>query len=104
MSYQEQAYPREATYGRAAVDTRGVFGQVMGLVAVTSAFAAGGAYIGRDITGAGIWIAFIGAFGCLIGLNFAARRSEQLAIALLFAAGLLLGVAVAPTLAFYADR
>jgi FtsH-binding integral membrane protein len=104
MSYQEQAYPRQTTYGQEAVDSRAVFGQVMGLVAVTSAFAAGGAYLGRDITGGAIWIAFIGAFGCLIGLNFAARRNEQLAIALLFGAGLLLGVAVAPAIAFYADR
>lgn len=104
MSYQEQAYPRDTTLGREAVDSRAVFGQVMGLVAVTVAFAAGGAYLGRNITGGAIWVAFIAAFACLIGLNFAARRSEQLAIALLFAAGLLLGIAVAPAIAYYANR
>ena len=69
---------------RERVDSHAVFGQVMGLVAVTVVFAAAGAYIGRDLsTGAG-WIAFIAAIGCIFGLNVAARRHEQLAIALLF--------------------
>jgi modulator of FtsH protease len=87
----------------AAVDARAVFGQVMGLVAVTVGFFALGAYVGRDLsssTGLGL---FIGAFACLIGLRFAARRSEALAIALLFAAGLLIGMALGPVLAYYAS-
>jgi modulator of FtsH protease len=83
-------------------DTRAVFGQVMGLVAVTVAFTAAGAYIGRNLTGP-IGIAFfVGAIVCVIGLNVAARRSESLAIVLLFALGLLLGLAVAPVLNYYA--
>src|SRR5919202_1913379 len=101
MAYQ-QPYTAEAPFGREAVDSRAVFGQVMGLVAVTVAFAAGGAYIGRDLSNGGGWIAFIGAIVCLIGLNVAARRSEQLAIALLFGMGLLLGVFAGPIFAFYA--
>lgn len=36
-------------------------------------------------------------------MNAAARRSEQLAIGLLLGSGLLLGVAVAPTIAYYID-
>jgi len=104
MSYQEHAYPPQAAYGGAAVDSRAVFGQVMGLVAVTVAFAAAGAYIGRDLsTGAG-WIAFIGAIVCIVGLNIANRRSEQLAIAFLFGLGLLLGVFAGPIFAFYAEN
>jgi modulator of FtsH protease len=84
------------------VDSHAVFGQVMGLVAVTVAFTAAGAYIGRDLTG-GIGIAFfIGAFVCVIGLNVAAKRSEPLAIVLLFSLGLLLGLAVGPVLNYYA--
>src|SRR5204862_318687 len=80
-----------------AVDSRAVFGQVMGLVAVTTGFFALGAYLGRDLTGGGIWILFIGAFGCVFGANIAARRRiEWLAITLLFGIGLFLGLAFGP--------
>jgi FtsH-binding integral membrane protein len=83
--------------------TRAVFGQVMGLVALTVGCAALGAYLGRNLTG-GVGIAFfIGSFACIFGLNIATRRGhEQLAIGLLFGLGLLLGLAVAPVLAYYA--
>ena len=52
------------------------------------------------------WFAvlFLPAIGCIIGLNVAASRGrEQLAIGLLFGMGLLLGLAVAPVIADYAD-
>jgi FtsH-binding integral membrane protein len=82
--------------------SRAVFGQVMGLVAVTFAFLAVGAYLGRNLNGGG-FIFFIGAFGALIGLQFAVRRGrEQLAIGLLFGVGLLLGLAISPVLVYYA--
>jgi uncharacterized protein len=83
--------------------SRAVFGQVMGLVALTVGFTALGAYIARDLTGSTGLLFFIGAFACIFGLNFAASRGrEQLAIVLLFALGLLLGMAVAPVLNVYA--
>jgi FtsH-binding integral membrane protein len=82
---------------------RAIFGQTMGLVALTCGVAALGAYLGRDISrGWGI-AAFIGAIACIIGLNAAVRRSEQLAIGLLFGLGAFLGIAAAPTLAYYAE-
>jgi FtsH-binding integral membrane protein len=82
---------------------RAIFGQTMGLVALTCGVAALGAYLGRDISrGWGI-VAFIGAIACIIGLNAAVRRSEQLAIGLLFGLGAFLGIAAAPTLAYYAS-
>ena len=82
---------------------RAVFGQTMGLVALTCVVAAIGAYLARDISrGWGI-VAFIGAFGCILGLNVAVRRSEQLAIGLLFGLGALLGIGAAPILAYYAE-
>lgn len=96
---------RDTTYGSVAEQdaTRALFAQTMGLVAVTAAFFAGGAYLGRELSsGAGLlW--FLAAFGCLFGMRFAAQRSEQLAIALLFGFGLLMGLAVAPTIAYYAS-
>jgi FtsH-binding integral membrane protein len=82
---------------------RALLGQVMGLVAVTVAFAALGAYLGRNLSGGAGLLLFIAAFACVFGLNVAAaRRREQLAIGLLFALGLLLGLAVAPVIADYA--
>ena len=97
-------YDDAALGARAAEpDTRALLGQVMGFVAVTVAFTALGAYIGRDLSGATGLVLFIAAFGCIFGLNAAAARGrEQLAIALLFALGLLLGLAVAPVIADYA--
>jgi modulator of FtsH protease len=82
---------------------RAVFGQVMGLVALTVGCAALGAYIGRDLTGGTGLLFFIAAFACIFGLNIASSRGkDQLAIGLLFGLGVLLGLAVAPVLAVYA--
>ena len=83
--------------------TRTLFGQTMGYVAITAGFFALGAYLGRNVShGLGI-VCFIAAFICLMIMNFAVRRSESLAVGLLFAVGALLGVAVAPTLVYYAS-
>lgn len=83
--------------------TRSVFGQVMGLVALTLGCTALGAFITRNTSGH-LWIVFfIAAFACIFGLNIAsARGREQLAIGLLFGLGLLLGMAVGPVLELYA--
>jgi modulator of FtsH protease len=84
--------------------TRELLGQVMGFVAVTVGFAALGAYLGRDLSGATGLLLFIAAFACIFALNSAATRGrEQLAIGLLFGLGLLLGLAVGPVIADYAN-
>jgi FtsH-binding integral membrane protein len=99
-----------STYDDAAVggkaigqDAVGLFGQVMGLVALTVGCAALGAFLGRDLSG-GVGIAlFIAALGCVFGLSIASSRGRtQLATGLLFGLGLLLGAAVGPVLAAYA--
>jgi FtsH-binding integral membrane protein len=85
-------------------DARELLGQVMGFVAVAVGFAALGAYLGRDLSGGAGLVVFIGAFGCILGLNIAtAKGHEQLAVGLLFGLGLLLGLAVAPVIADYAN-
>jgi FtsH-binding integral membrane protein len=86
----------------ASVGEAGVFGQVMGLVAVTVGFFTLGAYLGRDLSEGASIICFFAGFGCIIGLNFA-RRSEALAITLLFAAGLALGLGLGGGLDAYAE-
>ena len=106
MSTAKPTYGDPALGGRAATrdQARELLGQVMGYVAVTVGFAALGAYLGRDLSGATGLVLFIGAFGCIIGLNVAtAKGREQLAIVLLFSLGLLLGLAVAPLIADYAE-
>jgi FtsH-binding integral membrane protein len=101
---QAQSYSNDsAMFGSVqTVGEAGVFGQVMGLVAVTVAFFTLGAYLGRDFTEGPSLICFIVGFGCIIGLNFA-RRSEALAITLLFAAGLALGLGLGGGLNAYAE-
>jgi len=80
-----------------------LLGQTMGLVAVTAGLFALGAYLGRDLSYGWGWVLFIGAFGLLIGMNLAAQRSEGLAITLLFAFGVVIGLATAPTISYYAS-
>jgi FtsH-binding integral membrane protein len=100
-TYNDLGYAPGGAIGRE--DTRTVFGQVMGLVALTVGCAALGAYVGRNLSGGTGLLFFIGAFACIFGLNAAsARGREQLAIGLLFGLGLCLGLAVAPVIAYYA--
>jgi FtsH-binding integral membrane protein len=91
--------PSAATADRA----QAIFGQVMGLVALTLGCLALGAYLGRDLSGA-IGIAFfLGGFACVFGLNIAsARGHDQLSTTFLFGMGVLLGLALGPVLNAYA--
>jgi FtsH-binding integral membrane protein len=90
------------TMGRDQTAT--LFGQVMALVALAGAFFVFGAYAGRNISpGWGIAWFFI-AFGCLIAMNFTVRRASSTAgVVLLIAVGLFLGLAMGPTVHYYAS-
>src|SRR5436305_15336262 len=101
MSFTRQYALRDQALTRD--QTRGVFGQVMGLVALPVGCTALGAYITRNATGGTGILFFIAAFACIFGLQFAnARGREQLAIGLLFGLGLFIGMAVGPVLNYYA--
>ncbi|MDT5064430.1 MAG: uncharacterized protein QOK02_585 [Mycobacterium sp.] len=89
-----------ALFSRDAV--RSLFGETMGLVGVTVGVFALGAYIGRDASGGWAIVCYILALAALLAMNVAAQRSEQLAVTLLFGFGLLLGLAVGPTVAYFA--
>jgi FtsH-binding integral membrane protein len=78
-----------------------LFSQTMSYVAVTAGLFALGAWLGRNLSGGVGIVAFIAAFACLIGMRFAAKRSAQATVGLLAAFGLLIGLAVAPTVAYY---
>ena len=88
---------------RARAESRAIFAEVMGLVSITCLFAAVGAYVGKDLTGAWWMVPWLMALGCIFGLNVAnARGNRQLALVLLFGLGLLLGMSVGTTLNYYA--
>ena len=90
-------------YGVAARDrTRTLFGQTMGLVAVTAGFFALGAYLGRNLTHMVAFGAYIAAFVVLLIMQFAVRRSAGFSTALLMTFGVLMGVGSSPVLAYYA--
>jgi uncharacterized protein len=78
-----------------------LFSQTMGYVAATAALFALGAWLGHSLTGGVGIVAFIAAFICLFAMRAAARRSTELTVGLLAAFGLLIGLAVAPTIAYY---
>jgi FtsH-binding integral membrane protein len=82
--------------------TRTLFSQTMGYVALTAALFAAGAYLGRNMSYGLGFVWFIAAFICLIAMNFTVRRSLQLTVVLLCAFGVLIGLAMAPVLAYYA--
>lgn len=99
----DYSHRQRAAAAPARADSRTVFGQVMGLVAITCLFAALGAYIARDASGVTGIVAFVVAFVVAIFvLGRAVAASEQLGIAVLFFVGLLLGVAIGPIVASYA--
>jgi FtsH-binding integral membrane protein len=100
MSFPETSLER--TESQARDESHVLFGQTMGLVAVTAGLFAVGAYLGRNMSSGAGFLWFLVAFGCLIGMSFAIRKSEQLAIGLLFAFGVLIGLGTAPTIAYYA--
>src|SRR6201997_2710845 len=82
--------------------THTLFGQTMGYVAVTAGFFALGAYLGRNLSEGWAFVWFIIAFACLIGMNFAVRRSAGLSVVLLLVFGTAIGLAMAPLLTYYA--
>jgi modulator of FtsH protease len=57
-------------------EARALFAHTMTLVAITAAFFAGGAYLGRDMSqGAGLLVHR--PFACLFGIRFALERSSS---------------------------
>jgi FtsH-binding integral membrane protein len=83
-------------------DTHTLFGQTMGYVAATGGLFALGAYLGRDLPYGWSFVGYIAAFVCLICMNYT-RQSGGASAGLLFAVGLLLGLASSPVLAYYAS-
>jgi uncharacterized protein len=78
-----------------------LFSQTMGYVAMTAALFTLGAWAGHNLTGGIGIVFFILGFVALIAMRFTAKRSVSTTVGLLAAFGLLIGLAVAPTVAYY---
>jgi len=91
MQSAESYEGRRALGSLQGSESGALFGQVMGLVAVTLGSLTLGAYVGRDLGEGASLIFFIIGFLCFAGLNLA-RGSEAPAVMLLLAGGLTLGL------------
>ncbi len=98
------AYGGYGYYGGAQTrdQTRSLFSQTMGYVALTAALFAAGAYVGRGLPYGMGFVWFVAAFICLIAMNFTVSKSQQLTVVLLCGFGLLIGLAMSPVLLYYA--
>jgi FtsH-binding integral membrane protein len=96
---QALAYRQMGTTERG--QAHALFAHTMAYVAGTAALFALGAWAGHNLSGSVGIVAFIAAFACLFGMRFAAKRAPQLSVGLLAVFGLLIGLAVAPTIAYY---
>lgn len=79
-----------------------LFGATMSLVALTAGSFALGAFLGHDLSPGWGLLFFIVSFALLIAMRFA-RSSGSVSVGLLLAFGASLGVATAPTVAYYAS-
>ena len=75
----------------------------MEYVAITVGLFALGAFLGRSLPYGWGWVFFLASFGCLIAMRSAVRRGGTSAVGLLFGFGFLIGLATAPTVAYYAS-
>jgi FtsH-binding integral membrane protein len=89
--YSTPAYQGFASRDRTAT----LFGQTMGLVALTAAVFAAGAYAGRHLSEGAAIVSWIAAFVVLMIMRFAARKSPAAATVLLVVFGVLMGGATA---------
>jgi len=85
-------------------ETRTLVGQTLGYVATTTGVFAVGAYLGRDISMGWGLVFFLLSLGAIFGMSAAAKRSLDLAVGIMLAFGLLIGLSVAPTLSYYVDN
>jgi len=94
---------RSGTGPASGADTHTLFAKTMEYVAGTAGLFTLAAYLGRHLSSGWAFAGFIAAFACLIAMHFTVRRSASASVSLLFAVGALLGLAMSPTLVYYAS-
>ena len=103
MSYD----PVDLTYGRAIGQTRRstIAGQVMGLLAFSLLFTAGGYLVGRVLGPAGMIVSIIGTLACVMALSFArAKMSSGLALGIFYLFSVFEGMALGLIIDSYLAR
>jgi FtsH-binding integral membrane protein len=103
MSYD----PMDLTYGRAIGQTRRstIAGQVMGLLAFSLLFTAGGYLVGRALGPAGMIVSIIGTLACVMALSFArAKMSSGLALGIFYLFSVFEGMALGLIIDSYLAR
>lgn len=101
---EETTFARDVTIARERSVT-GVFGWVMGLVALSIGFLALGSYLGRDLSrGAAIACSLVGV-GMLLVSSFGGDRFRRggFAMGWLFATATLIGLGLGPVLNYYVN-
>jgi FtsH-binding integral membrane protein len=101
---EETTFARDVTIARERSVT-GVFGWVMGLVALSIGFLALGSYLGRDLSrGAAIACSLVGV-GMLLISSFGGDRFRRggFAMGWLFATATLIGLGLGPVLNYYVN-
>jgi len=97
----------DASYGYGMAEARArrgtLVGQVMGLLAFSLLFTAGGAALGRALGPGAIILSIVGSIGCLIGLFFA-RSRPGLNLALFYAFSVFEGMALGLIIESYVAR
>lgn len=92
----------DANAAQRATSSTFLLGQVMFLVAIALAFAAAGTYIGRDLSSSTGFICELGALGMIFAQMFVpALRTGSVGMVWMFAMALLLGIGLAPIIAYY---
>jgi FtsH-binding integral membrane protein len=93
--------PMDLTYGRAIGQARRgtLVGQVMGLLAFSLLFTAGGYLVARPLGMLGMILGMVGSLGCVVALSFArAKMSSGVALGVFYAfsvfEGMLLGLII----------
>jgi FtsH-binding integral membrane protein len=81
--------------------TRSLFGQAMGVAAITAGCFTLAAYLNRGGSSAGAQAGYIFAYACLVAMKFTVRRTTAGATVLLLVFGALLGLATSPVLAYF---
>jgi FtsH-binding integral membrane protein len=95
------AYPYSLSEARARRGT--LAGQVMGLLAFSMLFTAGGALLGPRLGALGLVLGLVGSIGCLIALYFA-RSKPGLNFALFYAFSVFEGMALGLIIDSYVSR
>jgi modulator of FtsH protease len=101
---EETTFTRDVAIARER-SVIGVFGWVMGLVAISIGFLALGSYLGRDLSRGTAIVCSLAGTGMLLVSSFAGARFRRggFAMGWLFGTATLIGLGLGPILAYYAN-